>query len=142
MQARKNGDGWILRLDRGEELMSTLGDWMRETAIPGGKVEGIGALRDCELGYFDVASSGYRNVLFPESMEVVSLVANLGWADDQPVVHAHAVLAGPDLVARGGHLWKGTVSVTVELYVTPSAAPVRRVLDPEVGLKLMDLEQP
>lgn len=140
MQVRKSATGYILRLDRGEEVMARLADFVREHEIPSGELRGIGAVCDTELGFFDLPSKTYQRTTFPPSMELVQLLGNISWTDDGPVVHAHAVLAGPDLVARGGHLFQATVSVTAEIYVTPGDQTVVRRPDPEVDLMLLDLD--
>lgn len=140
MQVRQTAIGYVLRLDRGEELVGTICGFLRKNGIASGELRGIGALADTELGFFDVGSNVYQRTSFPDSMELVQLLGNVSWSGDEPVLHAHAILAGPDLVARGGHLFRGTVSVTAEVYVTPGEERLTRRLDPEVGLLLLDLD--
>jgi uncharacterized protein len=141
--------GWLLRLDPGEDLTECLLAWVRQEALDAAEVRGIGAVQDVELGYFDLATKRYVTALFPESMELVHLQGNVAWtravdgaAEDAPILHAHAVVAGPELVARGGHLVRAVVSVTAELFVEPltvSAAAPRliRAVDERTGLKLL-----
>ena len=141
MRAVPSAEGcWIVRLDRGEEVVETLTGFVRDHDLPSGEVRGIGALRDVELGYFDADAKRYDRTTFPGSMELLSFLGNIAWADDGPVLHAHAVLAGPDLVARGGHLFRGVVSVTGEFTVTARPRRVRRAVDSEFGLKLIRFE--
>jgi len=131
---------WIVRIDRGEDVLETLVAFVRERDVPSGEIRGIGAIRDVELGYFDPDERTYLRTSFPGSMELVSFLGNIAWTDDGPMIHAHAVVAGPDLVARAGHLFRGVVSVSGEFYVTPRGVRVRRALDSEVELRLMVFE--
>lgn len=137
MHVETTDNGWIVRIDRGEDVVDSLLAFVRGRDIPSGEIRGIGAIEDVELGYYDVANQRYHRTSFPGSMELLSFVGNIGWNDGEPVVHAHVVVAGQDMVARGGHMFQGIVSATAEFYVTPTAVRVQRKLDPEVGLKLM-----
>ena len=67
-------------------------------------------------------------------------MGNLTRVDGKPFLHAHVSLASESFQVSGGHLFKGTVSATAELFLDPGEAAVERRLDPEVGLKLWDLE--
>ena len=124
---------------RGEEVLETLGAFVKEQGIAAATVRGIGALQDCELGFFDVETKVYERTLFPSSMELINLAGNVSWADEEPLLHLHAVLAGSDLVARGGHLFRGVVSVTGEVFFDVFERRLERAQEPETGLKLLDL---
>ncbi len=145
MRISKTSRGYVMRLDPGEPLVDALLAWARKEAPPAAEVRGIGALKDSEIGYFDLATKSYRTVLLPESMELLQLQGNLAWVDGsdggprEPALHAHVVLAGPEMVARGGHLVSAVVSVTAELFVEPLSPTLRRAPDEASGLKLLDL---
>ncbi len=141
MRAFEQDGSWIVRIDRGEVLPACLERWMAEQGIGAATFAGIGALDDVELGYFDRVSRVYARRTFPESRELLSLVGNGSWHAGQPVVHAHVVLGGPDFSVVGGHLFRATVSVTVELHVQPLRALTRR-RDDAVGLNLLADEAP
>ena len=70
--------------------------------------------------------------------EVLSLTGNLALRDNEPFFHIHVALGLRDGSARGGHLFEATVRPTVELVLTTYAKPVRRRVDPETGLPLLD----
>jgi uncharacterized protein len=58
--------------------------------------------------------------------------------DDAPFFHVHVALGLRDGSARGGHLFEAVVRPTVELVLTTFAGPVRRKIDRETGLPLLD----
>jgi hypothetical protein len=111
--------------------------YLRQEKIEGGSVTGIGAVMNTTLGYFDLHTKEYRQRVFPEDMELVSLTGNITRVDGAPFVHAHAVLSGEDFVAHAGHLFSAEIAVTGELFITPAAVRITRALDQRTGLKLM-----
>jgi predicted DNA-binding protein with PD1-like motif len=139
MRQRETDGSYLLRLEIGERLPGALEDFCREHALPAATVHGLGALADVTLGYFDPASKEYRRTVLEGSWELLSLVANVTTQDGALFAHAHVVLSGPDCVARGGHLFEGTVSVTAELRVWPIDRAVQRAVDARTGLPLWDL---
>jgi uncharacterized protein len=60
---------------------------------------------------------------------------------DGPIVHVHAVLGLSDGTTRGGHLLEGKVFPTLEVVVTETPAQLRKVLRPEIGIALIDLDR-
>jgi predicted DNA-binding protein with PD1-like motif len=130
---------WLLVLARGEELVSTVTGFLEEEGILGGHLTGLGALRNHTLAYFDVEKKEYLKRTFEEPMELGSLVGTVGSVDGKPVLHAHATVAGPELIAFSGHLIKGEVAVTAELLVTNFEQDLPREEDEETGLKLFSL---
>jgi len=139
MKTRKCGDELLVCLSRGDILPDVLVDVIRQHDITAAVIRGIGALKDVELGYFNIDTSVYEKKFFSGSYELVSLNGNLGWAGDDAVVHLHAAIAGPDLVLHGGHLFKGTVSVTGEVFLRKMDTKIERKDDAASGLKLWHL---
>lgn len=131
--------GWLVRLEIGAKLPDALAEFCGEQGLASATAEGLGALRDPELGYWDLDAREYRRMKLPGSWELLSLWADVAEWDGRPFAHTHVVLSGPDFVARGGHLFEGTVSVTAELRVWETGKPFRRRPDDRVGLHLLDL---
>lgn len=134
------GERLILRLDRGEEVIERLTTFCVDHGIAGATLSGIGAVKDAELGYYDLGSFSYRSQTIAEVCELVSLLGNVARLDDgSTFVHAHATLGDRDLRLRGGHLVRATVAVTVEVALDPLPQALARAFDPEVKLKLLEL---
>lgn len=55
-------------------------------------------------------------------------------------VHVHAVLGRPDGTTVGGHLLEGRVWPTLETVLTEAPGALRKRIDPETGLALIDLD--
>jgi predicted DNA-binding protein with PD1-like motif len=126
-------------LEVGEKLPDALAEFCRAQRLPSATAEGLGALRDVELGYYDVDAKTYRRTKLEGSWELLNLWADVADWEDGPFAHTHVVLSGPDCVARGGHLFEGTVSVTAELRIWETGRPLRRKMNDEIRLHLLDL---
>lgn len=62
--------------------------------------------------------------------------------EDGSVVHVHVVLGLSDGTTRGGHLIEGRVFPTLEVVVREIPADMRKVMRPDVGIPLIDLDLP
>jgi predicted DNA-binding protein with PD1-like motif len=139
MQFKKTQNGIMLRLEKGEEIISSLSSCGEEQKISGGFVFGLGALKDATLGYFDAAKKEYVRNSFGEDMEFGSLTGSISYVEGKPFIHAHVVVSGPDSEAYFGHLFSATISATGEFLIIPSDARIERKADAETGLNLLDL---
>lgn len=130
--------GYFVRLDLGEEIMATLAALVKERQIVGGAISGIGAIKNAEIGYFDVHRKEYSKRLFEEDMELLAMNGNITWLEDgEPMIHAHAVLSGADLAAVGGHLFSAEIAVTGEVFIQTHSSRLVRQPDVRTGLKLI-----
>ncbi|MFH1277569.1 MAG: DUF296 domain-containing protein [Candidatus Eisenbacteria bacterium] len=131
------GDRYLVRVDRGEELTDTLRAVAKEKGIHAGRIAGIGALRDAELGYFDVDRKEYLRGIVEGSWELLSLTGNVSLRSGEPVPHIHVILGDANLNCKGGHLFSGVVSVTGEIFIDRLPGALHRETDPEVDLPLL-----
>ncbi|MGD0249277.1 MAG: PPC domain-containing DNA-binding protein [Thermoplasmata archaeon] len=140
MQAVREGNRWMLRLEDGQDLFETLTEWARTEDIRAAViVSGIGMFRSATIGYWD--GSQYRPQELTVAHEVVALHGSIARADGAPSLHLHAGLAGPDHHLVGGHLMRATVGVLQEVVV--EVFPGRtfgRPMAESFGLRMLDLE--
>jgi len=139
MQARKIQNGFLLRLIKGEEVISSLSSFVEEQKILGGFIFGLGAFKEATLGYFDSDKEEYVKKFFQEDLEFGNLTGSMSYFEGKPFVHAHVVAGGPDVKAFCGHLFSATISATGEFFIIPSDTKIERKSDPETGLNLLDL---
>jgi predicted DNA-binding protein with PD1-like motif len=129
----------LIRLAIGEEVISTLTEFVRQQQIRSGWLSGIGAVSNTVLGIYDLKRRRYRRRMFRADHELLSLAGGISWLGKDPVLHVHAVLADAGLRAIGGHLFQARCCVTVEVMLEPWPTTVRRRPDPETGLNLLAL---
>jgi predicted DNA-binding protein with PD1-like motif len=129
---------YLLEFHMGQEVMQGLLAFAREHRLVAGHLTGIGAISQAVIGYFDPPTKTYLRNRETGQAEVLSLTGNLALDNNQPFFHVHVALGLRDGSARGGHLFEATVRPTVEVVLTTYPKPVRRKIDPETGLPLLD----
>jgi predicted DNA-binding protein with PD1-like motif len=146
MRSRKLHDVDGLRtyavvLDKGDDAVEQLGRFAREQNISGAGITAVGACREATLGYFDPEQLAYQDIPVTEQVEVLSLLGDIAWQDEAPALHAHAVLGRRDGSCVGGHVQRLVVWPTLEVIVTESPVHLRKRVDRETGLALVDLDR-
>lgn len=144
MKAKEVGGGdgrtFVLVFDAGDRVPEGILAFAREQGIGGASFTAIGAFREATLGFFDVERKDYEEIPVGEQAEVLSLAGNVGTHDGETKVHAHVVLGTRDGSARGGHLLAAVVRPTLEVVLRETRAPLRRRIDEETGLPLIDAD--
>jgi uncharacterized protein len=130
---------FALVFDKDEQVRDALLQFANEKKLAGAHLNGIGALSEVTLGYFDREQKGYREIEISQQVEVLSFSGNIIQKDDQSKLHAHIVVGKADGTAHGGHFLGGRVWPTLEVIVTELPAHLRRTQDNETGLALLDL---
>ena len=138
MQYRVFGDTYVVRLQRGEEVLACLRELCEKESISLGTVSAIGAVNHVVVGVYRVDEQKYVANTFDGVMELTSLMGNITEKDGEPYLHLHATFG--DLTGKviGGHLNEAVVSATSELFVRKVEGHVGRRLDPETGLNIFD----
>ena len=138
MQYRVFGDTYVVRLQRGEEVLACLRELCEKESISLGTVSAIGAVNHVVVGVYRVDEQKYVANTFDGVMELTSLMGNITEKDGEPYLPLHATYE--DLTGKviGGHLNEAVVSATCELFVRKVEGHVGRRLDPETGLNIFD----
>jgi predicted DNA-binding protein with PD1-like motif len=132
---------FVLVMDIGDEVVSTLTDFAKAQGLAGSHFTGIGALRDVTLGFFDWQKKDYNRIELDEQVEVLSLLGDIALDAGEPRLHAHIVVGRSDGSAHGGHLLAAHVRPTLEIVLIETPALLRRTYDPESRLPLINLEE-
>ena len=132
---------YVVVCDPGDEAVSALAQFARAEDLEAAQITGVGAFEHATVGWFDRAARDYRRIPVDEQCEVLSLVGDVAEGQDGPIVHVHVVLGLSDGTTRGGHLLEGQVFPTLEVIVTETPARLRKVMRPDIGIALIDLEQ-
>ena len=131
---------FVLVFDKGDEFISELTNFAKNSKLAGSHFTAIGAFRDVTLGYFDRQKKDYKKIPIEEQVEVLSLVGDIALKDSTPNVHAHVVVGMSDGTAHGGHILAAHVWPTLEVVLTESPRHLWRKTDKETGLALIDLD--
>lgn len=131
---------YALILDSGDEAVTQLQQFCLEHEVTAARFTAIGAFRSVQLGYFDWDKKDYEKIHVDEQVEVLMLAGDVALLERAPKIHAHVVIGKRDGSAHGGHLLQAIVRPTLEVILTESPSYLRRTLDAESGLPLIDIE--
>ena len=140
MQSVKTADGFLVRCEIGDEVISTLAKFASENGIQSGTILGIGALKDPELGFYDFHNKKYIRRKFDGDYELVGLTGNFARLGSDTILHCHATFSDTEFRVIGGHVFSAGVAVTGEFYIRPAGIIVERGPDPMTGLNLIKLK--
>jgi predicted DNA-binding protein with PD1-like motif len=129
---------FLLRLERGEQVVATLTAFCDEQDVNVARFEGIGALQDAELGFYHLDRKDYDRFTVSET-EALALLGNVSRLDGEPRIHAHLTVGEVDGTARGGHLFEARVGATLEIFLDERPGEVVREMDEAIGLPLLQV---
>jgi uncharacterized protein len=132
---------YVVVCDPGDEAVATLTQFARSEDLEAAAITAVGAFSRATVGWFDRAAKDYRRIRVDEQCEVLSLIGDVAEGRDGPILHVHVVLGLSDGTTRGGHLLEGRVFPTLEAVVTETPARLRKVMNPDIGVALIDLNR-
>ena len=139
MKYMKSGNTYVIRLDIGDEIVSSITSIVEAEGIKLASVSGIGAAKNTVLGLLDLDEKKYYSKEFEEAYEIGALVGNITQKDSKPYVHLHAVLGDPyNGKCHAGHLTSAVICAAGEIFLTVIEGSVGRVFNEEIGLNVMD----
>lgn len=131
---------YVIKLQKGERLGEAIEQFVQETKIEGGWIQGLGGALEATLGFYDLDKKEYQWQTFTGLRELVSLNGNLAFDEQGKMMfHAHGVLADQNHQTVGGHIKDLVAGATIELFVHRTFKPLHRKTDEEVGLQTFDL---
>ena len=132
---------YVVVCDPDDEAVGVLTDFARAEDLEASQITGVGGFERATLGWFDRETRQHRPIEVDEPAEVLSLIGDVAETEQGPSLNIHVVLGLRDGTTRGGHLLAGQVFPTLELIVTENPAELRKVMNPEVGIALIDLDR-
>ena len=138
MDYRNFGGIYYIRLDRGDEIVSSVLDVCRKEHIGSATYSGIGGSGKAEIQTFIPETNTFEQRTLLGMLELVSLNGNVITDDEYSYHHhTHAVLAykdGGQHCLAAGHIKSLIVSYTAEIELRPVVGGnIKRKLDPETG---------
>jgi len=130
---------WLVRIERGEEIVESITKFLNEQNIRAGSISGIGAASKVTLRYYSMVDKQYHGKTFEGEFEIASMNGNVSVMNGKIWPHIHIVLGDIEYQCFGGHLESGIVGVTCEVVIDPLNAELVRFADDDTGLNLWDL---
>ncbi|MGI5962983.1 MAG: PPC domain-containing DNA-binding protein [Lawsonibacter sp.] len=139
MEYRKFAQGYVLRLNPGEEIIDCLTRLVEEESVTLGSVSALGAANDVTIGIFDTVQKKYFSQRYQGDYEISALVGNVTRKDGEPYLHLHVTIGNPVTgEVHAGHLSRGVISATLELFLQVWDGEVGRKFSDAVGLNLLE----
>lgn len=143
MEYRKFDDKIYVRLDKGDEVITSLLSVCERQNLTVAQIQGIGGCESATVGVFDMEKKAYNETTVDGLLEMVSLDGNLTYYEGEPYLHLHAAFACREdggIKSLSGHLLKATVGLTGEIVITPADGRIGRRYIEELGIRVWDFE--
>ncbi len=126
----------VLRMDRGEEILSTLKEVALKENIKLASISALGACDHFVAGVYSVPEQKYYKNEFNGVYEITALVGNINTMNGEYYSHLHITCADGNGRCFGGHLNEARISATCEMIVNIIDGNVDRIHDDNTGLNL------
>ena len=111
MDYRKFEQGYVLRLDPGEEIVGSLTRLVEQEGIQLASVSALGAANDVTIGIFNTVEKKYYSQRYQGDYEISALVGNVTRKEGEPYLHLHITIGNPVTgQVHAGHLSSATIS--------------------------------
>lgn len=124
----------VVSITLGEEIRANVQALAASEKIVAAQVSAVGAVKDPELGFYNLSERQYQRRVFPGTWELITLQGNIALLDGQPFLHAHAVISEENFQALAGHFFDARVGVVLEMFIISLPTPLRRIYREDIGV--------
>ena len=115
MEYRRFGNTIVVRIDRGEEILTALQEIAEAEDIRLASISALGATNDFTVGVYNVDEKQYHANDFKGNFEIVSLTGTVSTMDGRFYAHLHMSAGDEKGQVFGGHLNRAVVSAVCEM---------------------------
>jgi len=139
MNYKKVNDKIFISIDKGELVNKSLLNIAEKENLTCGWINGLGAISDIEVGYWDIEKKIYEKRTFNNHYELLSLTGNVSLVDKKPFIHSHISFSDTKYNVFGGHLFDAKVIAAAEFCIFISEYNLHRKLNCDIGLSLWNI---
>lgn len=139
MKFLKNNDSYVIRLEKGEELVAQLTGFCAQHDIKSAWINGLGGVDRATLGYYNQDKQKYVFRRVKDAVELANLSGNVSEVDGLPFLHLHGVISTKNNDAKAGHIHHVIAGATIEIKLSLLDHKLTRSTDEKTGLRLLDL---
>ena len=139
MQFQKVKNSHIVHVEKGEKVVESLTNFCKQNNIHSAQLAGIGAVKNIDIGAYDIDTKDYIHRVFDEILELLSFQGNIALKDGEPFLHAHITLGNHDMEVFGGHLFEMEVAAVGEFIIHDFQNETHRKLNEDIGLATLSL---
>lgn len=137
MKSSSSGNTHFIKLDKGEDVLALLTEYINTAGIKSGTLTAIGVLSDVTIGYYELEKGAYIKKVLKGDYELLSLTGNVGLLNKAMHPHVHVILGDDKFNCYGGHLLNARVGITCEIFLTTADIKLERIYDDKVKLNLL-----
>ena len=137
MKLKKFGNKWVVRIDKGEEIVETLKQLCKKNKIKLGSVSGVGGIERVTVGSFKAKTKEYFSQELIGDYEITNLIGNISTMKGKIYLHLHITISDSNNNAFGGHLNSAIISTTGEIIIEEIEGEIEREFNEEVKLNLL-----
>ncbi|MCS7249424.1 MAG: DNA-binding protein [candidate division WOR-3 bacterium] len=142
MEVKKiNKNIYFLRLEKEEDIISSLKAFAEKEKLKGAFFYGIGAGKDFTIGCYDLKKKEYLKKRIKKDGEILSLIGNISYVNNEIFVHTHILISDKNFKIFGGHLFSAKVTATLEIFLLLIDKKLQRTFFPEIGLNLISFKK-
>jgi len=127
----------ILRLNRGNEIISGILDFCKKNNISTAWFTGLGAASKATLALYNLENKNYIRKEIAGPLEIVNIIGNIAIKEREIIIHCHAIFSNAKMQTFAGHLEKAIVAGTCEIILRLLDVKLTRKHDPDTGLNLL-----
>ena len=139
MKYKKVDDKIYVSIDKGEFVNEKLLEVAQLENLKSGWINGLGAISDVEIGYWDIEEKIYVKQKFNKDYELISLTGNITLLDNESFTHTHISFSDTEFKVFGGHMFDAKVIAAAEFCIFLSNYDLHRKLSCDIGLSLWDI---
>lgn len=131
---------YVLLLAEDEKVIESIIGFCREKGITAAQLTAIGAVKEVELGFYNLETKTYKWKKAEADLEIDNITGNVALFEGDLLVHAHITVSDSEMHAFGGHLKEATVGASCEIFITPLQGKLERRFDEKTGLNLLNFD--
>ena len=136
MEYKKFGNTIIIRLDVGDEIMSSLRKIVDTEKVKLAQINGLGAASEFTIAIRNRETKVYEPLDYSGRYEIANIHGNVTTLNGESYLHIHIGCGNEKGEYRGGHLLKCVIGGTAEIFMTTYDGIVDRQVDDKTGLNV------
>ena len=140
MNFTQESNKYYITLNKDEYVNDSLLSIVNSQNIKSGWINGVGAIYDIEVGYFDVEKKDYVRKKFPGDYELLSLSGNVSVKEGHKFIHTHITFSDIEFNVFGGHLFDAKIAAAGEFLIDSCNFEIKRKYNTNIGLHLWCME--
>lgn len=141
MEYTRFGNTYLLRLDKEDEILSSIRSFCRKEGVHLALVRGQGEAMDVSFSVKNRRTFAAKTVNYRGDMEMTSCTGTVTTKKGIPYLNLYAVVANPlEKFCLGGRLERGVISLNGEFIITAVHGMAERVYSPQCGTDIMTFE--